>query len=187
MIGVSFDPAQDPYQQHGQSGPNASTAPRGIQEAIKILSLRLPKVLGANAVSPRALLTAPGAGGSPVDGVVQRIIQKYFPQASPETLDPMFAPVVGQPGPDRSGTMPVGERVKASPFQPAPPSSSILIPRSPTIKIDQPNLPPQTPQLPGRPGGDNPYEDIVLPPPFWSQPPPPPPAFMPPDDPYPMI
>lgn len=181
MIGVSFDPAQDQYQQNGQSGPNASTAPRGIQEAIKILSLRLPKVLGANAVSPRALLTAPGAGaGGNVDGVVQKIIQKYFPQASPDTLNPMFAPVVGQPGPDRSTTMPVGDRVKQDPFRPTQ-TQSILTPRGPSVKVDKPVVPPQQTQMPRTDGGgDNPYQDMTF------VPPPPPNPFLfpmaPPDE-----
>lgn len=81
--GVSFQPEYgDQRQQQQGSGPNASSAPQGVQEAIKILSLRLPTVVGARAVAPQALLSSPGSGGNPrVDSVVNSVMARFFPTA----------------------------------------------------------------------------------------------------------
>jgi hypothetical protein len=175
MIGVSFDPAQEgQYNQQG-SGPNASSAPRGIQEAIKILSLRLPRVVGANAVSPQALLSSPGSSGR-VDSIVNQIMARYFPQGV--TQSPM-APMA-----------PAGVN-QQMPFQPKqtflPPSGGTTIGgKTPSVKVDEPTSPQMPKQLPG-PGQGNPYESITFTPPPYQVPLPP--AFQdpPPNDPFPMI
>jgi hypothetical protein len=63
-IGVTFIPsannqAEGPRQ--GQlNGPGGDLA-----DAFKVLSLRLPRVLGAQALAPSRLLTSPGAAGVP--------------------------------------------------------------------------------------------------------------------------
>lgn len=58
-VGLSFSPTQ---QNGPQNQPNAS-ALTPVQQAIKILSLRIPQQGGASAITPTALLTAPGAAG----------------------------------------------------------------------------------------------------------------------------
>jgi hypothetical protein len=85
--GVAFQPGQDDPQkrlQNGESRTNGS--PEGVQEAIKVLSLRLPKVVGAQASVPTPLLKSDGAAGnSRVDSIVAQVMQKYFPTDSPQS------------------------------------------------------------------------------------------------------
>jgi hypothetical protein len=170
MIGVSFDPAQ---RQNGnqQSGPNASTAPQGIQEAIKILSLRLPRVVGANAVSPHALLNSPGSAGR-VDSVVNQILARYFPEGVSQPQAP-FSPQPNQQMPFR----------QPQTFLP-PGVGSNIGGRTPAVKVEKPNAPP--PQMQG-PGQGNPYESITFAPPPFPQQPALPPAFDPPQEQTPWI
>jgi hypothetical protein len=176
MIGVSFDPAQEgQYNQQG-SGPNASSAPRGIQEAIKILSLRLPRVVGANAVSPQALLGSPGSAGSRVDSVVNQIMARYFPQGVTQPQAPF------SPGGGSNQQMPF-----QSPQTFLPPSGGTTIGgKTPSVKVGNPNAPQGPTQIPG-PGQGNPYESITFTPPPFPQQPPLPPAFDPPQEPMPWI
>lgn len=76
MIGVSFQPGQgygnDPQNSNGSPAPS-----QGVQEAIKVLSLRLPKVVGAQAMSP--LMSAPAMGGGRVESVVNSVLARMFP------------------------------------------------------------------------------------------------------------
>lgn len=62
-FGLSFSP----LGQGGPTNPNNPGTPSGggnpVQDAIKVLSLRIPKVVGAGAPSPQVLLG--GAGGGP--------------------------------------------------------------------------------------------------------------------------
>ena len=97
MIGVNFQPGSNQDNgQNGQARPPAS----GVQEAIKVLSLRLPKVVGAQGVTPMPLLTSQGAGGNPrVDSVVNQIMQRIGPMPqqapAPQTAGPSFGGEVG--------------------------------------------------------------------------------------------
>lgn len=62
MLGQSFFPGGDEEQRLRQEG----TGPvNPVQEAIKILSLKLPRVIGANAPVPQLLLTSLGSGALP--------------------------------------------------------------------------------------------------------------------------
>lgn len=79
MIGASFQPGidkdRDPRMQGQSRAPGAN---QGVQEAIKVLSLRLPKVVGAQAVSP--LIGGQGARGNPrVDSIVESVLAQMFP------------------------------------------------------------------------------------------------------------
>lgn len=62
MIGQTFAPVGDPSQQRPSGSPSM---PSGPQEAIKILNLRMPRVQGAAAPAPAALLNSPGSAGLP--------------------------------------------------------------------------------------------------------------------------
>lgn len=86
MIGVNFQPGVS------GTGPNARTGDTGVQEAIKVLSLRLPKVVGAQGIAAAPLLTSQGSGGSRVDSVVNSILGRMFP--------------TGDAGGEMPGTMP---------------------------------------------------------------------------------
>lgn len=58
-FGLSFAPTG---QNEAQNRDQAQTP---IQDAIKVLSLRIPSFVGAQGVAPNALLQAPGASGMP--------------------------------------------------------------------------------------------------------------------------
>ncbi len=61
-LGISFAPGADDQQRQQQGG----TAPSGVpplQTAIRLLSLRLPRVGGANALAPGPLLQSAGGAG----------------------------------------------------------------------------------------------------------------------------
>src|SRR5688572_7007220 len=88
--GVNFQPGaldQD-QQRRRQSGGSAN----GVQEAIKVLSLRLPKVVGAQAAVPAPLMRGGGSGGDPrIDSIVQSVLSKMFPgQGGPAPTAPML-------------------------------------------------------------------------------------------------
>lgn len=87
MIGVSFQPGTSEADQMKRREQTGSA--QGVQEAIKVLSLRLPKVVGAQAAAPQALLTAPGAQGNPnVDSIVESVLSKMFGQGRQQPTAP---------------------------------------------------------------------------------------------------
>jgi len=98
--GVSFQPGTNGEhgQQNGQ-GNGARPSAGGVQEAIKILSLRLPKVVGAQAAVPMPLLTSQGSGGNPmVDSIVSQVMSRV-PGAQPSFSAPPqpFQPPAAMP------------------------------------------------------------------------------------------
>lgn len=98
--GVTFQPGSLDDPTRRRDGTNGSQ--QGIQEAIKVLSLRLPKVVGAQASVSAPLLTSQGSGGSPhVDSIVQQVLQRYMPaDNSPAPAAPMggySSPAYDQP------------------------------------------------------------------------------------------
>ena len=162
--GVSFQPS-DPNATGAQKSPQQS-----LQEAIQVLSLRLPKTVGARAVAPGELLNAQGSGGNPrVDSVVNQVMSRMFPTGNA----PGGAPVLGGQMPGTSGTMPVSPPVRYDGNAPRPPGQTPLsswMPQpsggTPKITFEQPGQSP-TPGTPTPPGTMMPNE--------WASPPPPPP------------
>lgn len=77
---VSFAPTADQAQDAVRRGQL-----EGIPQAIKVLSLRLPRVLGVKAPAAPDLLNAPGAGG--VDPFLSEVIKTLA-----KTLAPMGMP-----------------------------------------------------------------------------------------------
>lgn len=135
MIGVNFQPGtQD--QQNGQQ----RSAPQNVQEAIKVLSLRLPKVVGANAISPQALLSSQGGGANPrVDSLVQSILQRMFPQAAPPSASMPQAPAPMIPPPTPQTPPPMGGGgLDANAI---PPASLAPPPYAPTQPYEPPRMP----------------------------------------------
>jgi len=78
-IGISFSPGQSDQQQQQGTGGSPSGAPP-LQQALQLLSLRLPRVLGANALAPSALLNASGASGlaGPRDVSLEQWLARLF-------------------------------------------------------------------------------------------------------------
>lgn len=122
-FGVSFMPGGDSMyrrQRPGQQGPS-SVAP--MQEAIKILSLRMPRVVGANPLAPMSLLGGQGGGGLP-EGLLQQLLRTQGMQPATNAGGPMSGP--GQIG-IQGATSPFmqGEGSRAAGYGPgaAPPVS----------------------------------------------------------------
>lgn len=128
--GVSFQPGslEDPSQRRTGTGNGSQ---QGVQEAIRVLSLRLPKVMGSQAPVAAPLLTAPGSGGAPhVDSIVQQVLQRYLPNdQSPAPSAPMVGPSMAPsytpaaptlPGPSFSGEQQGPRREMPSFSEPAP-------------------------------------------------------------------
>lgn len=94
MIGVNFQPGAN--QDNGQNGNGGSRPGSGVQEAIKVLSLRLPKVVGAQAAVPMPLLTSQGGGGNRVDSVVNQVLARVMPGGQMPMGQPQGAGPVSQ-------------------------------------------------------------------------------------------
>lgn len=62
-FGVSFLPNGDQRYQRPEDRMGAAGGRAPLQEAVKILSMRVPRVVGANPLAPLALLQGQGAGG----------------------------------------------------------------------------------------------------------------------------
>lgn len=79
--GLSFSPlnqnnplGSSPYG--GSPGPTSSP----IQDAIKILSLRIPRAVGASGLAPMGLLNSPGSGGFPGGQSLESLLMRIFGQ-----------------------------------------------------------------------------------------------------------
>lgn len=84
-MGLSFLPAAQPG-----SNPQQQPQVEPTQEAVKFLSLRIPKVLGGNAFAPAPLLNATGAQGNP-------FAQNAFGQTQQTVANPLAAALAGAP------------------------------------------------------------------------------------------
>ena len=107
-FGVSFLPGGDANYSR-ESG--ASPAP--MQEAIKVLSLRVPRVVGASPLAPLALLQSQGGGGLPA-GILEALLRRLMP---PSAGTPAATPPVPTTTPASPMMAPagVGPAVTAAP------------------------------------------------------------------------
>lgn len=114
-IGVRFQPGgDDSFQQRQDQQRQSRGSGEGVQQAIKFLSLRLPKVVGAQAAVPTPLLTSGGSEGSPrVHSMVQQVMQQYFPTE----------PAPSGQVPSIPNEMPTGASAQSSPSRRIDPSS----------------------------------------------------------------
>ena len=101
--GYRFSPLQRPEPGEGRRSPGGASTP---QEAIRVLSLRVPQVVGARSLAPGPLLNAPGASGitsplgtpqAPNLGGVEEILRRLFAlmqgPAGPSLASPAGVPV----------------------------------------------------------------------------------------------
>ena len=151
-FGTNFSPtAANQRERTGPGGANNGTRGK-LQEAIKVLSLRLPKVLGAQSLAPGPLLTGPGSGGVNPDKALAMNLQQQMP-----------APLAAQ-GPAPVYTPPP---MSAGPSAP-PPAAPVYQPPSPS--------PASQPSVSGASGGSSPAQQAVAAlakAPSFSAPPPP--------------
>jgi hypothetical protein len=89
-FGQSFMPGADE-----ETGVERKPGAAPIQEAIRVLSLRMPRVVGAGGISPQPLLNSMGAGGLNVQGGLEQFLQMLFgqmPGQGSQQMQPMSAP-----------------------------------------------------------------------------------------------
>lgn len=84
MLGASFVPTTE----NAQLGPQRGLT-EGVQQALKIISLRLPEVLGTSAIAPRGLLLPQARAVTP-DTILAEVLRRMaLPNAIAESsLDP---------------------------------------------------------------------------------------------------
>lgn len=142
--GVNFQP--------GSQDNTAQVRPKqggSVQEAIKILSLRLPKQVGANALAPAALLNAQGSNGnSRIDSVVNTVMGRMFPQGQPASQPTATVPAAGSSAPQFGGdTRPPGNTPLSS-MMPTGQSDVARAPRISPIEGRTPGVTFENPQGP---------------------------------------
>lgn len=123
LPGVSFSPTGGVDQQ-GAGGQRSAAPNSPLQDAIKILSFRMPTTVGQGAPSP---LANSELGG----GQVQDWLMKLF-QLMPQNKQPQAAP-----------------QQAASSYAPPPPPSAPASPFSPSSAPQTSYAPPQAPQIEG--------------------------------------
>jgi hypothetical protein len=144
-LGVSFAPTDQNQAEARDSGALPS-----VQEAIRILSLRIPRRLNPRAIAPQALLQARGGsalGGNPLAALLTQLLQGgggAHPAGAPQPWTEEYASLA-----DLFGGL--GSVPAAPPFQ--GPSGGGY--EAPPPKIT-PGLPPpaEPPELPGGPFED---------------------------------
>lgn len=151
MTGVSFQPGIDDERKRREQQNGGQTG--NVQEAIKVLSLRLPKVVGAQGVSPSALLTSPGGMGQP-DAVVDRILSRLMPTSpqAPQGMTPS-----AMPSPPQSGGM---SQIPSIPMLPGPQRQGPSIDYAP--RRNEPAQPVPPPRLPHIIVGPDPFGNEFL-------------------------
>lgn len=122
--GIAFQPGAEQADQQQAQGRSASPS-NNVQEAIKVLSLRLPKVVGARSVAPSPLLSSQGSNGnSRVDSVVNSVMSRMFPtQGGPAAPSPM---------------LPSANPMQPAQSQPAQPDFLQSLGRTPRVVIESP-------------------------------------------------
>lgn len=160
QYGVSFQPGQS----NGQEGPHGERRAAPVQEAVRLLSLRLPTVTGARGIAPQELLHSQGAAGADTGAfslesaleMLRRLRgtnvppQLQFPQSG-SSQQPTQAPVSTKlPQPDR--------RTPEIRFD--QPASSQQRPRQDQPSRDVPVFTPGPPRI--IPGDDRPTPEVVF-------------------------
>jgi hypothetical protein len=85
-FGVNFVPGGDPQQGPDQGGMGQAGGITPQQQAVKFLSLRLPKFSGPGGLAPPSLLNGPGGGGLPAGAAGP---MPGIPGMQPGGFDPM--------------------------------------------------------------------------------------------------
>lgn len=167
--GVSFQPGSLEQRREDQIARKGNS--EGVQEAIKVLSLRLPKVVGAQAAAPQALLSSPGAAGNPdVDSMVERVLSRVFPSRNQPTPAAPMLPAGDGAGtftPSPSGPQRQSESIdRYRPLQPPPQAPRVILgsepppTEAPEVGGPPPRYPNQATPDGGFPGG---YGNMIEP------------------------
>jgi len=189
-MGISFAPTSDEQRKKTVGSP--------LQQAIQVLSLRVPKVVGAWAPIPQGLLPGSGGGGSLGNSVVQSVLASLLgaqggQAAGQAAATGPIAPTAAALAPTPAGTPanPVAQAVQRyggsapTPQAPTPQAPRSLPPQVPTPQVPppiftpgiepsaEPGQPPRapTPPAPAYPSGVAPIPGGFVPsaPRVWSQ------------------
>lgn len=140
-FGLSFSPLNPPPGQAG--GPNGYQPGGGsgspIQDAVRILSLRIPRVVGASALGPSPLLNGPGGAGFGGGGSLEALLMRIFgrrPGSGPVAAMPMPSDSpFGTSGPDMPGAKPPYPSLIFSPPGGTPPTGPTGSQGSPNARV----------------------------------------------------
>ncbi len=149
-IGISFIPSavnMRPEQARAEGAVPGSAGSASLADAYKVLSLRLPTVLGAAAPTPASNLTAPGAAGlklpngmNPYAALFTALLKAQFGGSSMpmSPSESMLSPDDGGSSPARSATDLTGFRLPEQIFQRAPRIQLSPEPNDPSFPQDPP-------------------------------------------------
>lgn len=157
-FGRTFQPGAAGESGNGGQGRELPETP--IQQAIKLISLRFPRVVGGGAPAPTMLLRGPGAGGSPLaesavlqtQAAARRLLGAVLGQMPPSIQSPQggFAPpptVTPSPSmPPPSSGGPSGGGPFGAPPPMQPPVRHMGPPQTPTFGPPRPR--PAPPSIP---------------------------------------
>lgn len=127
--------------------------PNPAQQAIQVLSMRMPRVRGARAISPlagdaRSAAASQVGGFSPESAVLQTLMRTLAPSAPmgamPDAGNPMAAAMAALGGGMAAPAAPVITPGIADPNRPLPP----IVPGSPAPEAASPREMPERPQPP---------------------------------------
>lgn len=151
-LGVSFSPTNQSAQ--GTGTPNTANP---VQDAIRILSFRLPTVLGASAATPMQNLGAPSIFGSQLgSSVIQNFLKSLMmPSATGQASSPYGSLFGGTSAPSAASAPPVSislggsSPIVTNPTGPSPSAAPSQSASAPSMGSGMPNLP----QMPNIFGG----------------------------------
>lgn len=149
-FGLSFSPLGDRNggQNDPREGGGAGASP--IQDAIRVLSLRIPQFAGPGSIAPQQLLNSPGAAGIAPPGGLQ-------PGGLEQFLKFLFGQMAGASGMQPTAPMPGG--MPGAPGGAAPPKIGPGVqapaPGGAFPEIPGPQGPQAPPQMPGT--GNTPF------------------------------
>lgn len=175
-IGRSFQPGQG---QNGESqyGPNGQRQTPPVQQAIKLISTRLPTVLGARAPSPAELLHSPGGGGM-TQGLIERLFRPQPQAPMPPTSAPpsqVMPPWMAPPQAPAQAPRPAAAQQAPRPQAPEParpsmpPSQAPSLPPSQDVSAQVPQAAPQAPIIDTPPYVNAPFQEVIDPATWWAQ------------------
>ncbi len=127
-LGLSFAPLANNAPTGATGQPQANAAP--LQEAIRLLSLRLPRQVASRGLAPSSLLTAPGSAGLPgtsgaptIEEFLRRLLMGFGTPGQPTN------PYPGTGGPEpMPGAYPAPAMSAPEPMMGGAPSPSMSAP-----------------------------------------------------------
>ena len=113
-FGISFVPGQESGGEGRMGAGGGGVSP--LQAAVQFLSLRLPRVTGAQGIAPNALMQSPGGGGFP-SPILQALLRLAGLGEGAGSMAPtmpgagMAMPRMGMPGMGQPGMGPATPRI----------------------------------------------------------------------------